>query len=82
MIDLNTDDEPKPSEQLYVCHGGKVTGIATCPYGPYLATLGELGSFYLYNYVTKERVLDYKFPAPGVWLMWMPLDVGSCIDYQ
>ncbi|ERL94503.1 hypothetical protein D910_11780 [Dendroctonus ponderosae] len=75
LIDLNTEDEPKPSQQLYKCHGGKVTGLAACPYGNYIATLGELGTLYLYNYITKDRVLDYTFPAPGVCLIWLPQEI-------
>ncbi|CAG9762758.1 unnamed protein product [Ceutorhynchus assimilis] len=63
LIDLNTDEEPKASQQLYVCHGGKVVGLAACPFGPYIATLGELGTFYLYNYLSKKRVLEHRFPA-------------------
>ncbi|ENN71887.1 hypothetical protein YQE_11424, partial [Dendroctonus ponderosae] len=75
LIDLNTEDEPKPSQQLYKCHGGKVTGLAACPYGNYIATLGELGTLYLYNYITKDRVLDYTFPAPGICLIWLPQEI-------
>ncbi|XP_050303878.1 cilia- and flagella-associated protein 44 [Anthonomus grandis grandis] len=77
LIDLNTEEEPQPSEQLFVCHGGKITGLATCPFATYVATLGELGTFYLYNYVTKRRVLDHKFPAGGVSLLWIPLEIDQ-----
>ncbi|KAL1505618.1 hypothetical protein ABEB36_005142 [Hypothenemus hampei] len=75
LIDLNTEEDPKPSERLYTCHGGKIVGLASCPYGPYIATLGELGTFYLYNYILKTRVLDYTFPAAGICLIWLPHEI-------
>ncbi|XP_066257532.1 cilia- and flagella-associated protein 44 [Euwallacea similis] len=75
LIDLNTNEDPQKSERLYTCHGGKVTDLSACPYGPYIATLGELGSFFLYNYVTKTLALEYTFPAPGTCLTWIKQNI-------
>ncbi|XP_066154142.1 cilia- and flagella-associated protein 44 isoform X2 [Euwallacea fornicatus] len=75
LIDLTTDEDPQKSERLYTCHGGKVTGLSACPYGPYIATLGELGSFFLHNYVTKTLALEYTFPAPGTCLTWIKQNI-------
>ncbi|XP_060530871.1 cilia- and flagella-associated protein 44 [Cylas formicarius] len=75
LIDLNTEKEPKPSEQLFKCHAGRVADIAACPYGPYLASLGEDGRIFLYDYLKRSRVFEYTFPAGGVCLIWPNLDV-------
>lgn len=67
----------QPPVQLYKCHAGTVADIATCPFGPYLASLGEDGRLYLYNYEERVMVFHYQFPAKGVALIWLPLTVQS-----
>ncbi|XP_030750373.1 cilia- and flagella-associated protein 44 [Sitophilus oryzae] len=75
LIDLNTEKEPQPAEQLYSCHGGKVVSIAACPFGPYLASLGEAGQLFLFDYLNKTRIYRYKFPSYAVCMLWIPLDI-------
>ncbi|KRT85890.1 WD40 domain-containing protein, partial [Oryctes borbonicus] len=76
-IDLTTELNVSPSVQLYECHAGRVVDIAVCPWGPYLVSLGEDGRIYLYNYITREKLLKYQFPAKGVCMLWLPLNVDT-----
>ncbi|KAG5898603.1 hypothetical protein JTB14_020979 [Gonioctena quinquepunctata] len=79
-LDLNIDREPEPPVQLYKCHAGKVVDIAACPTGPYLASLGKDGRFYLYNYMTKELVFHQEFPALGRCMIWPGIKVCKTGD--
>ncbi|XP_064214804.1 cilia- and flagella-associated protein 44 isoform X1 [Tribolium castaneum] len=72
IIDLNTEETPKESVQLYKCHAGKVVAIATSPNGPYLASLGEDGRIYVYAYLEKRLIFNYQYPAKGTCMIWVP----------
>lgn len=61
--------------QLYKCHAGEVADIVACPWGHFFASLGVDGRFYLYNYVSKKMIFDHQFPAKGVCMLWLPLNV-------
>ncbi|XP_049825621.1 cilia- and flagella-associated protein 44 isoform X2 [Aethina tumida] len=73
-IDLNTEIEPLPPLQLYNCHGGPIADIAACPYDQFFVSLGTEGKFFLYNYVTRQRLFMYQFPANGRCMIWVPLE--------
>lgn len=79
-IDLNTETEVRPSEQLYQCHAGKVMDIAACPWGMYLASLGEDGRIQVYNYITRKLLFRHQFPAKGRAMIWLPIFVSACTD--
>lgn len=49
--------------------------IATCPWTTYIASLGEDGRLYLYDYYELTLVFDHQFPAKGRALIWLPLNV-------
>ena len=76
QIDLTTDINISPSVQLYRCHSGAVTDIASCPYGPYLASLGIDGKLQLRNYERRKLLFVHQFPAKGTCMIWMPLEVN------
>jgi WD40 repeat protein len=78
IIDLNTEDTPKESVQLYKCHAGKIVAIAPCPWGPYLVSLGEDGRLYLYAYQMKQFIFEHQFPAKGTCLIWLSPKVLIC----
>ncbi|KAJ8984435.1 hypothetical protein NQ317_012498 [Molorchus minor] len=80
LIDLNTEDEPRPSEQLYRCHAGEVRDIANCSFGPYFASLGEGGRLFIYNYLERKRLYEHCFPAKGTCLLWPSLEVVKTGD--
>lgn len=74
-VDLTTEKAAEPPVQLYKCHAGGIADIATCPFGPYIATLGTDGYLFLYNYIHKTRVFQHQFPAKGTCMIWLPLTV-------
>lgn len=80
-IDLNTEIEPLPPLQLYNCHGGPIADIAACPYDQFFVSLGTEGKFFLYNYVTRQRLFMYQFPANGRCMIWVPLEVYNFKQY-
>lgn len=75
MIDISTVNDPQPPIQIYKCHAGAVVDLATCPYSKYLASLGQDGRLYVYNFIEKKLVFDYEFPAKGVCMIWLSTEV-------
>lgn len=75
LVDLILRVDYEPSERLKVFHAGPIADIAPCPWGPFIASLGIAGTFFVYNYLKKDLVLNYKFIPQGRALIWLPLDV-------
>ncbi|RZC43160.1 thyroid receptor-interacting protein 11 [Asbolus verrucosus] len=80
IIDLNTKDTPQESVQIYKSHAGKVVDIAVCPWGPFLASLGEDGRLYLYSYLNRKLIFEYQFPARGACMIWLPPKIANSGD--
>ncbi|XP_063235777.1 cilia- and flagella-associated protein 44 isoform X2 [Bacillus rossius redtenbacheri] len=76
-VDLNVDDANDPPRQLVVCHAGAVVDIATSPCKPYLASLGEDGRLFFYNYRDKKLLATKQFGAKGMCLIWFPRSVAN-----
>ncbi|KAF5282198.1 hypothetical protein FQR65_LT02895 [Abscondita terminalis] len=80
LIDLTTFAEPKRPVQLFRCHAGAIMDIAACPWGPYLVSLGVDGRMQLYNYENRKLLYRYRFPAKGVTITWLPINMQPSGD--
>lgn len=57
-------------------HAGAVADIATCPFGPFLCSLGIDGRLFIYNYIEKRILKIQKFYAKGCKMIWGSLAVS------
>lgn len=68
--------EAAKTERIFVSHAGAVADIATCPYGPFLCSLGIDGRLFIYNYIEKRILKIEKFYAKGCKMIWGSLAVS------
>ncbi|XP_022906281.2 cilia- and flagella-associated protein 44 [Onthophagus taurus] len=80
LIDLTTELNVTPSRQLYFCHAGAISDMATCPYGNYFVSFGIDGRLQLYNYIKKSLLMVQQYPAKGKCMMWVPISVDPSGD--
>lgn len=74
-VDISPENRPEPCEILFQCHAGAVEGLAVCPFGPFIATLGAGGRLHLYDYKRNVMIGSKQFKANGKCLIWLPLTV-------
>jgi cilia- and flagella-associated protein 44 len=73
--DLATEVRPQKPKQLFRCHAGKIVAMDTSGISQHVATLGEDGRLYVYDYIEKEMVFNHQFLANGSDLVWLPVSV-------
>lgn len=79
IADISPENKPKPSELLFRCHNGRIKAVVTCPFGPFVATLGDGGSLHLYDYNAMVLIGRTHFSAPGTAMIWLPISVRVLI---
>lgn len=77
MVDVSPENKPNPPKMLFRCHAGAVVSLGTCPFGPYIATLGDDGRLHMYNYLTNNLIFSKEFQAGGRCLLWLPTTVTN-----
>lgn len=75
LVDLILRAEYEPAKCLRRFHAGPVADMQACPWGPYIASLGDAGSLHLYDYEQMVLVFRHVFNAKGRALIWVPLEV-------
>ena len=73
--DLATEVRPRQPRQLFRCHAGKIVAMDTSPTSKHVATLGEDGRLYIYDYVEKQMIFYHQFIAAGSDIIWLPVSV-------
>jgi WD40 repeat protein len=78
-LDLSFSASSEDPKQLFSFHAGCINGIDTCPNSHLLATTADDGTVKVYNYITREALVQKKFNRPGTSLKWLPKSVRpSC----
>lgn len=75
---MNTYDIPNEPRKLYNCHGGNIITAQTSPISPHIMTLGRDGKIFVYNYESKELLLEKKFSSKGTDLLWFNTKISAC----
>jgi cilia- and flagella-associated protein 44 len=75
-LDLSFGASSEYPKQIFNYHAGIISGIDTCPNSHLLATTADDGTVKVYNYATKEALVQKKFNRGGSFLKWMPTSVS------
>lgn len=72
---MSTEIRPQPAKQLFRCHSGEIVALETSPVSTQIATLGNDGRLYIYDYVEKKLIFHHQFLAAGGDFIWIPVSL-------
>nr|XP_029730533.1 LOW QUALITY PROTEIN: cilia- and flagella-associated protein 44-like [Aedes albopictus] len=71
--DITPAYKPAEPKQLLKCHSGPIMAVQSSPITHHVATLGSDGRLFMYDYLHRKMVFEYRFSSSGHAMLWLPV---------
>lgn len=77
MCDITPAYKPAEPQQLLKCHAGPIMAVQASPITHHVATLGSDGRLFMFDYLQRKMLFDYRFSSSGRAMLWLPVTLDA-----
>lgn len=77
MFKIDAELKRCSAKIVHQCHGGQIVGVCASPISNHIATLGNNGTFHIYDYIAGSLIIRHVFPVDGSDLVWFSKKVNT-----